>query len=939
MSDSTMMLERAKAALIAHDYTQAARIYKSLILENPTNLDYKMQLGNLYTKAGKDEQALTIFKQVEKADDENLDALVAISGVYRRQKKFEESVAYLEQALVLSEDNPKSRAKISYNLGFTYRQMGNLDDAINCFEEVVEENPSDVLANNHLGAIYALQGKHAKAIEAYNRGLKYDSNHPILQFNIAKSYAELGETQKALSFYEGALRSKPGWTEAIEAYADLLISEDKILEADNAVTQALELYPDDVKMHTAKGNVYNRQSVFENAESEFKKALDVDDEYRNALTGLAHSLENQGKLEEAVNAISKAESLNPNDTKIIKQSAHIHISANKLEAAYEKISKLQKIDEKDVDALNLLGQYYIVSDESEKAEECFASLKKIDPNYNEVYRDWGERFLQKGNDEKAEPYLQAAIQKNPRDSLSMVHLGELYEGRNELGKALQFYHKASEADIFNQRSKKESKRLLEGDPSLQNVLEAPNSNVDYDALFSGGKITENENDHFDNPEIESLGLPKNFEIPLKDDNSFNEDFDLEKIADSLKEKPEIQEEEDEPTFEDLANNSLDVNDVDSVADFLNESEESLNPNHLENLSEEENAMFEVPETTENVESTPFDFGEASENPEQKPEISDESLNRLEDQIKRVAELTEKLNFATEKVVTATEKIPVAEKKPEAEEIPEEAELPEEVAENAEVEEVESPESPSELPEEISEPEEEEVLTPEEMIEEETFANEELLSEDDLSDEAESEDFLEDIPDALQEEESFEEAEILDESSPEGESNLEAEEEQTTEEEQETEENSESEEVPAEESKEELALRRAIDMLPTIAASVEDRSLTYRYREYLELFKTLRNMLEFLPPSQQKEFMMSKNRVMLDFIISKLSGKAGLFATSKALIRSGLLHENENARGQDLEGIPLAREVLEHLRQLGTKLDDDYLRDALDTEALKVLEKF
>jgi hypothetical protein len=144
---------------------------------------------------------------------------------------------------------------------------------------------------------------------------------------------------------------------------------------------------------------------------------------------------------------------------------------------------------------------------------------------------------------------------------------------------------------------------------------------------------------------------------------------------------------------------------------------------------------------------------------------------------------------------------------------------------------------------------------------------------------------------------------------------------------------------AKESKEELALRRAIDMLPTIAASVEDRSLTYRYREYLELFKTLRNMLEYLPPSQQKEFMMSKNRVMLDFIISKLSGKAGLFATSKALIRSGLLHENQNARGQDLEGIPLAREVLEYLRELGTKLTDDYLRDALDTEALKVLEKF
>ncbi|MBQ4378979.1 MAG: tetratricopeptide repeat protein [Treponema sp.] len=992
MSDATMMLERARAALIAHDYTQAAKIYKNLILENPSNIEYKMNLGNLYTKAGKDDQALTLFKQVEKADNENLDALVAISGVYRRQKRYEESVAYLEQALVMCEDDPKSRAKISYNLGFTYRQMGNYDDAINCFEEVVEENPSDVLANNHLGAVYALQGKHTKAIEAYHRGLKYDSNHPILQFNIAKSYAEIGETQKALTFYEGALRAKPGWTDAIEAYADLLLCENKVTEADNAVTQALELYPDDFKMHTAKGNIYNRQSTFEDAEHEFKKALTVDDEYKNALTGLAHSLESQGKLEEALSAIKKAESLNPDNTKIIKQSAHIHISANKLDDAYEKISKLQQIDENDVETLNLLGQYYIVSDMPSEAEECFANLKKINPDYNDVYRDWGERFMQKGNVEKAEPYLQAAIQKNPHDSVSMVHLGELYEEKGELGKALQYYHRASEADIFNQRSKRESSRLLEGDPSLQNALEIPNSSVDYDSIFSGGKL--NPDDSEEKSElseiIEDLDNSEGLEIHLKDDSSFPEDDDLSQISEDTLSEP-LEESEnltDELDMQNLADNTLDINDVDSVAGFLEESGESTDPNHLENLTEEESTVFEISENNETELENPFE----SENPEKKPEISDESLNRLEDQIKKVAELTEKLNFATEKVVTVAEKLPEPEEIPEkipeslskiedladslpeaeteegtgAEETPEEIDIPEEfsldlpegspeVSDFTEdsVTETENHEPALEEPEGLEEivdfsetdspfpetsepvfaeneeilseteelPEIEETLSPEEIIEEESFADEELLNEEDLSDETESEDFLEDIPEALKAEESFGEAELI-------------------EDEEEPVKIEDEESAPAKDtSKEDLAMQRAIDMLPTIAASVEDRSLTYRYREYLELFKTLRDMLEFLPPSQQKEFMMSKNRVMLDFIISKLSGKAGLFATSKALIRSGLLHENENARGQDLEGIPLAREVLEHLRELGTKLNDDYLRDALDTEALKVLEKF
>ena len=652
MSDANLLLNRAKSALIAHDYTQAARIYKNLIMEDPKNLDYKMQLGNLYVKAGKDDQALTIFNQVKRADTENLDALVAISGIFRRQKKYEESVAVLEQALVVCEDDSKSRAKISYNLGFTYRQMGNLDDAINCFEEVVEENPSDVLANNHLGAIYALKGKHAKAIEAYNRGLKYDPNHPVLQFNIAKSYSEIGENQKALSFYEGALRAKPGWTEAIEAYADLLLGENKVSEADNAVTQALELYPEDVKMLTAKGNVYNRQSIFDEAEIEYKKALDVDDSYKNALTGLAHALEYQGKLDEAVETIQKAEKLNPDDTKITSQSAHIHISANKLDDAYERISKLQEIDQNDVQTINLLGQYYIVGDDASRAEECFANIKKINPDYNDVYRDWAERFLQVGNEEKAEPYLQTAIQKNPEDAISMVHLGELYEKKNEMGKAVQYYNRASTADSFNQKSRKATQRLFEQNPQLKDflvdspiepqIMAEPEDTID-DLISKVGEISLAENDA--NFKEEYDDIPRSLTgnqsaVTMNENDVNNEAFDFDNVG-----------------MKNLADENSEVDDVDSLVDMLSEPEDDKF--NLNSLALKEEEMLENPELTD------ADFESQSvENPEKKPEITDESLNSLEEQIKKVAELTEKLTFAAGKLEEKTQDPSVDKETPE-----------------------------------------------------------------------------------------------------------------------------------------------------------------------------------------------------------------------------------------------------------------------------------
>ena len=979
MSDSNIMLERAKAALIARDYSLAAKIYKNLILEEPENVDYKMQLGNLYVKAGKDDQALTLFKQVEKADNENLDALIAISGIYRRQKKFEESVAFLEQALVICEGNPKVRAKISYNLGFTYRQMGNYDEAIKCFEEVVEDNPSDVLANNHLGAIYAFKGNHTKAIEAYNRGLKYDANHPILQFNIAKSYAEIGEISKAQSFYEGALRAKPGWTEAIEAYADLLLGENKVAEADTAVTQALELYPDDVRMHTAKGNVYNRQSIFVDAEKEYKKALDVDENYKNALTGLATSLEKQEKYDEAIETISKAESLNPTDERIMKQAAHIHISANKLESAYEKIVKLQNLIQNDVQTINLLGQYYIRKNNPVKAEECFANIKKIDPDYNEIYRDWAERLIQQGDDKRAEPYLHAAIQKNPNDSTAMVHLGKLYERQSQVGKALQFYKKATAADSFNNLSKVSAERILENNESLAR-LDAEGlfstTPIDFDALFSGGKVTSDSSENADEqkpaententvdfdmePKKDALSsvvpeglLSDSGEISLvENDSLFNEEVSESDIALPVSE-PDEDFNFEQFGSEKLANASSSVSDdIESVANLLESSENAFDDNRVSDfdeliddgapLDEEDDGVptvVSIPDGTDYIEdSKPY-----SSEPEragvetpkaQKREISEESLDQLEEQIKRAAELAEKANYAAESAWQAANQAADA-----AQSVEESKKIPVELYEvQKRDEKIEEPfdedavVEPRNEEEAVSDVLDEDFSDIDESItDEDLLAADELLNEDDIAGaETEDDDFLDDIPDYLQEDEQEKLAES-----------------------EETEENGSIEEVlpeefPDDETAEEqmedtteetkkpniddLALRRAIDMLPSIIAAIEDRSVIYRFRAFLSMFKTLREMLEYLPPEQRHEFMTSRNRLLLDYVISKLSGKPGLFATTKALLRSGLIHENPENKPSEKDGIELVKEVLGNLRELSDNLEDETLKKVINAEA-------
>ena len=217
---------------------------------------------------------------------------------------------------------------------------------------------------------------------------------------------------------------------------------------------------------------------------------------------------------------------------------------------------------------------------------------------------------------------------------------------------------------------------------------------------------------------------------------------------------------------------------------------------------------------------------------------------------------------------------------------------------------------------------------ESLADSDLLAADEFLNEEDVQDvETDDDDFLDDIPDYLQEDEQEKLAE-----------SEETEENGSITKEEKPEEN--MEEIATEKQApkvDDFALRRAIDMLPSIIAAIEDRSVIYRFRAFLSMFKTLREMLEYLPPEQRHEFMTSRNRLLLDYVISKLSGKPGLFATTKALLRSGLIHENPNNKPSEKEGIELVKEVLGNLRELSNNLEDDTLKEVLNAEA-DTLEK-
>ena len=156
--------------------------------------------------------------------------------------------------------------------------MGRFDDALECFDQVISQEPGDILAYNHLGSIYSMRGDSKNAIASYQRGLQLDANHPILHYNLAQEYEKLGYFDEVMEEYEATLRAKPGWSEAINGYALFLMSHNLNKEAYTILSQGIAVTPENLDLQCSMGIVQLKRNEYQDAGRRFETVLEQDED-------------------------------------------------------------------------------------------------------------------------------------------------------------------------------------------------------------------------------------------------------------------------------------------------------------------------------------------------------------------------------------------------------------------------------------------------------------------------------------------------------------------------------------------------------------------------------------------------------------------------------------------------------------------------------------
>ena len=596
---------------------------------------------------------------------------------------------------------------------------------------------------------------------------------------------------------------------------------------------------------------------------------------------------------DSVNTINRARKISPEDEGLKKTAASLLLSAEKYEEAEKLIQEMNPAAEKDAEVMDLAGQYSILSGKTEEAASYASKIKALSPEYIAHLYSYATRYVQKGDYEHAKESVKAYIDEKMKDVPAWILLGQIDEAMGNKTEALDDYSTAVAFDPNNHLAGTLAK-------SLGDKIDAEVSLMEYSRTEEDMELPDTEEISLDEFDLGGLDEPEEKEeIPATIEGEESEEASDE----GLKEENDadiLGIDDDSPLFEDTDN--------EEDPDFINDDSDGI-------FAEEEAPAEEIPEE------------EKDEAEEEMPEINIEGADGAEGSGSSGEEAAESAgNFGDENAAESFESGETAGEPETADAFAEDA-----VASAGDV--FPSAGSPvnSGAPESSEAPHPSVPDVPVEDITDER---------DDVSlDRMLAEDSAKRSSDALKEEagkisQAVEEAarSAREASAAAEKSWLAAHDAAKSAEMAEK-----ARQERAEDAYEKL-VDQVNDMLPRLKTVLEDVGDAEKFREEIALFKRLRQLGESLPFEQRAKFLTSRVRLLLDYIISRLSGNPGLLTKATEIRKQTNLPIDGSDSNASINNHNDVINCIKHMESLSFYLKDENLYKALFAAAEEVVEK-
>lgn len=174
----------------------------------PEFVEARNNLGKLYLKQGKINEAIECFTELAKREDAPAEVYYSLASALLMQKRYDEAIKQLAIALELDPDYAHAPSAMAVAL----MSAGRADEAMACFNKYLRINDNSTELHYNLAVALVMQKKYDEAIRHFTRVTELDPNNAGALNGLARTldalaitYAEAGKFDDAKVTAEKAL--------------------------------------------------------------------------------------------------------------------------------------------------------------------------------------------------------------------------------------------------------------------------------------------------------------------------------------------------------------------------------------------------------------------------------------------------------------------------------------------------------------------------------------------------------------------------------------------------------------------------------------------------------------------------------------------------------------------------------------------------------------
>jgi tetratricopeptide (TPR) repeat protein len=303
-----------------------------------------------------------------------------------------------------------------------------------------------------LAGVYGNRSEYVtKAIDFYKQALKLDPGASFLFEELTDLYIQSGRLKDAVTQAEDVLKHDPNNLDARRIlgriYARMSgdaqqgkVNEDMLRAAIEQYEKITTQDPKDVESWLTLGGLYRKSRSSVDAEKAYAKALALDPNNEDALTGLAIVYSDVGDTKKAIEKLQAVTNKDPNPRTL-----------GALASAYEQLKDYQS------------------------ATEVYRKALDLDPDNSRIKRALAQDLLYNGtnaNVEEALKYYQEFAGDDPHDTDAWLSIARIYGERRDFAKAREALDKAKAAEPENLEVRYDEVNLLDKEGHTDQAITA-----------------------------------------------------------------------------------------------------------------------------------------------------------------------------------------------------------------------------------------------------------------------------------------------------------------------------------------------------------------------------------------------------------------------------------------------------------------------------------